>query len=376
MNPGADAGADAANASGLRVDGVLFARGARTVLDRVSFGVARGRVVAVLGPSGAGKSTLLSLIAGFERPNAGTIAFDGADWRALDPVARCVGVSFDDAALHEHLSVAENLDLAARPLGDDAATRRARVAEMARALGVEALLSRRPSSLSAGERRRVSLGRAFVRRPQLALLDEPFANLDRANRFAVRGLIRALQRSTGSTTIVVTHDPTDALAIADDLLVLVGGRVRANGPAVAVAARPADLEVAQLVDDLGMESIALADGRAPAGCELSAAFAASVASRLAARGLREARLGVSPWRLALAPSVESAALLVEATVEAKEPAGAFTDLVARLGDGTSVRARLRTEEAQDLPPGERVRLAARSEDLHLFGGPSPCIRLD
>jgi ABC-type sugar transport system ATPase subunit len=376
MNPGADAGADAANASGLRVDGVSFARDARTVLDRVSFGVARGRVVAVLGPSGAGKSTLLSLIAGFERPNTGTIAFDGADWRALDPVARCVGVSFDDAALHEHLSVAENLDLAARPLGEDAATRRARVAEMARALGVEALLSRRPSSLSAGERRRVSLGRAFVRRPQLALLDEPFANLDRANRFAVRGLIRALQRSTGSTTIVVTHDPTDALAIADDLLVLVGGRVRAHGPAVAVAARPADLEVAQLVDDLGMESIALADGRAPAGCELSAAFAASVASRLAARGLREARLGVSPWRLALARSVEPAALLVEATVEAKEPAGAFTDLVARLGDGTSVRARLRTEEAQDLPPGERVRLAARSEDLHLFGGPSPCIRLD
>jgi ABC-type sugar transport system ATPase subunit len=152
--------------------------------------------------------------------------------------------------------------------------------------------------------------------------------------------------------------------------------VRAHGPAVAVAARPADLEVAQLVDDLGMESIALADGRAPAGCELSAAFAASVASRLAARGLREARLGVSPWRLALARSIESAALLVEATVEAKEPAGAFTDLVARLGDGTSVRARLRTEEAQDLPPGERVRLAARSEDLHLFGGPSPCIRLD
>jgi ABC-type uncharacterized transport system YnjBCD ATPase subunit len=122
MNPGADAGADAAKGGGLRVDGVSFARGARTVLDRVSFGVARGRVVAVLGPSGAGKSTLLSLVAGFERPNAGTIAFDGADWNALDPVTRGVGVSFDDAALHEHLSVAENLDLAARPLGDDAAS--------------------------------------------------------------------------------------------------------------------------------------------------------------------------------------------------------------------------------------------------------------
>jgi len=368
--------ADAATGSGLRVDGVSFARGARSVLDRVSFGVERGRVVAVLGPSGAGKSTLLSLIAGFDRPSAGAIGFDGRDWRALDPVARGVGVSFDDAALHEHLSVAENLDLAARPLEVDAATRRARVEEMARALGIGALLARRPSSLSAGERRRVSLGRAFVRRPTLALLDEPFANLDRANRLAVRGLIRALQRSSGAATVVVTHDPTDALAIADDLLVLVGGRVRAHGPALEVASRPIDLEVAQLVDDLGMESIALADGRAPAGCELSAAFAASVASRLAARGLREARIGVSPWRLSRADGFDAAAMRIDGTIDAREPAGAFIDLVVRLDDGAGVRARVPASDAQDLPSGARVRLAARHEDLHLFGGPTPGIRLD
>lgn len=364
--------ADAATGSGLRVDGVSFARGARTVLDRVSFGVGRGRVVAVLGPSGAGKSTLLSLVAGFERPGAGTISFDGTDWSVLDPVARGVGVSFDDAALHEHLSVAENLDLAARPLGEDAATRRARIEEMARSLGVEALLARRPSSLSAGERRRVSLGRAFVRRPTLALLDEPFANLDRANRFAVRGLIRALQQATGSTAIVVTHDPTDALAIADDLLVIVGGRVRAHGPALAVAARPADLEVAQLVDDLGMESIALVDGRAPAGCTLSDALAA----RLASCGERELHLGVSAWRLSLAPQDDGTALTIEAVIDAREPAGAYTDLVVRRADGSAMRARVPAAAAQELPKESHIRLRVDHGDLHLFGGPFPGRRLD
>jgi ABC-type sugar transport system ATPase subunit len=368
--------ADAAAGGGLRVEGVSFARGARTVLERVSFGVGRGRLVAVLGPSGAGKSTLLSLLAGFERPSAGTIAFDGADWGALDPVAREVGVSFDDAALHEHLSVAENLDLAARPLGEDAATRRTRAADIARALGVEPLLARRPATLSAGERRRVSLGRAFVRRPRLALLDEPFANLDRANRFAVRGLIRALQRSSGATTVVVTHDPTDALAIADDLLVLIAGRVRAHGPATEVAARPADLEVAQLVDDLGMESIALVDGALPPGCACSDALLSSVAQRLAARGLREGRLGISPWRLAPADAVADAALVVDAAIEAREPAGAFTDLLLRRDDGAPLRARLRASDVQELPKGARARLAVRSGDIHLFGGPAPGVRVD
>jgi len=363
--------ADAPAGGGLRVEGVTFARGGRAVLEDVSFAVARGRVLALLGPSGAGKSTLLSLLAGFERPGGGTIAFDGADWRGLDPVAREVGVSFDDAALHEHLSVAENLDLAARPLGESAAARRMRVDEAARALGVVPLLPRRPATLSAGERRRVSLGRAFVRKPALALLDEPFANLDRANRFAVRGLIRALQRSTGATTVVVTHDPTDALAIADDLLVLVDGRVRAHGAALDVATHPPDLEVAQLVDDLGMESITLADGRAPAGSALSPALAASIASR----GLAEARVGVSAWRLAPLRDGDAAALAVDATVEAKEPAGAFTDVVVLREDGSRMRARIPAESAQDLPIGSRIRLGARSEDLHLFGGPFPGKRL-
>ena len=377
MHARADADADAAAGGGLRVEDVSFARGSRAVLDRISFSANRGRLVAVLGPSGAGKSTLLSLLAGFEQPASGRIGFGSVDWAPLKPVERDVGVSFDDAALHEHLTARENLDLAARPLGESAAARHARIDELARALDIEPLMARRPASLSAGERRRVSLGRAFVRRPKLALLDEPFANLDRANRFAVRALIRELQRTSGATTLVVTHDPTDALSIADDLLVLIGGRVRAFGPALAVAARPVDLEVAGLVDDLGMESVALVDGCAPAGCVLSSELAASIGRRLAAHGARDGRLGVSAWRLSPTPVTEGAAgFSIDAALVAREPAGEFTDLIVRLESGGSLRARVRAAEAQELPTGARVRLAARSEDIHLFRDEPQGKRLD
>jgi ABC-type sugar transport system ATPase subunit len=377
MHASADADADAAADGGLRVEDVSFARGSRTVLDRIAFSAGRGRLLAVLGPSGAGKSTLLSLLAGFEQPTSGRIGFDGVDWAALKPVERDVGVSFDDAALHEHLTVRENLDLAARPLGEPATARHARIETLAGALGIAALLARRPGSLSAGERRRVSLGRAFVRRPKLALLDEPFANLDRANRFAVRALIRELQRTSGATTIVVTHDPTDALSIADDLLVLIDGRVRAFGPARDVAARPADLEVAGLVDDLGMESLALVDGHAPAGCVLSSELAASIERRLPAHGARAAKLGISAWRLSLARANSTlAGISIDAALEAREPAGEFTDLIVRLPSGESLRARVRTTDAQELPTGARVRLAARFEDIHLFRSEPQGKRLD
>jgi ABC-type sugar transport system ATPase subunit len=366
MHARADADADAAAGGGLRVEDVSFARGSRAVLDRISFSANRGRLVAVLGPSGAGKSTLLSLLAGFEQPVSGRIGFDGVDWAPLKPVERDVGVSFDDAALHEHLTARENLDLAARPLGESAAARHARIDELARALGIEPLMARRPASLSAGERRRVSLGRAFVRRPKLALLDEPFANL-----------IRELQRTSGATTLVVTHDPTDALSIADDLLVLIDGRVRAFGPALAVAARPVDLEVAGLVDDLGMESVALVDGCAPAGCVLSSELAASIRRRLAAHGARDGRLGVSAWRLSPTPVTEGVAgISIDAALEAREPAGEFTDLIVRLESGDSLRARVRATDAQELPTRARVRLAARIEDIHLFRSDPQGKRLD
>lgn len=361
---------------GLRVDRITVAREGRVVLEDVSFALPRGRLVAVLGPSGAGKSTLLAALAGFDRPSSGAIRFDGADWSALDACDRGIGMSFDDAALHEHLTVAENLELAALPRGEPRERTRSRVAALADTLGIGPLLGRRPSTISAGERRRVAVGRAFIRAPQLALLDEPLSNLDRANRFAIRQLVRGLQRSSGTATVVVTHDPGDALAIADDLLVLIRGRVRAFGPTREVAARPVDLEVAQLVDELGMHVVELHADGASDDVLMAPAFVERV---LAARDRAGARgavyLGMRPWQVRIAPPrVPSIAL--DARLLALEPAGLFTDAIARRADGRVLRARLPDRVAQELPIGKDVRFHVHEDELHAFAAPWPGTRLE
>ncbi len=366
--------------SGLEVGRLTLVRGSRAVLSDVSFTLARGALLAVVGPSGAGKSTLLSLLAGFEEPDSGAIRLDGEDWRALDPVARGVGMSFDDAALHEHLTVAENLEAAALPRGESASARRARVAETAAALGVGALLDRRPATLSAGERRRVSLGRAFVRGPSVALLDEPFANLDRANRLAVRALVRTMRHATAATTIVVTHDPGDALALADGaddrMLVLVDGAVRAFGPAAELHRHPPDLETAELVDELGFETIRVdALGKAEGVARLPAAIERRM--REAALGPDGGWIGMRSARVRLAEGDGGDGLLLELVVRAIEPAGLFVDVVAAPSDASdrAIRIRLDARDAAGVMVGTRRRFAVAAEDIHLFAGEFPARRL-
>jgi ABC-type sugar transport system ATPase subunit len=362
---------------GLSLQGVRFERGGQLVLDDISFELESGRLLAVIGLSGAGKSTLLSLIAGFERPTAGSMQFAGRDLTGLAPVDRSIGMSFDDAALHEHLSVRENLDAAAMPRREPAERRRARVQSLAENLGIAPLLERLPSTLSAGERRRAAVGRAFIRGGSLVLLDEPFANLDRGNRFAIRQAVRELQRVTGATTIVVTHDPTDALAIADDFLVLVNGRARAFGPAVEISARPPDLEVAQLVDDLGMHAIELdALGRS-SDCAIEESLRLRIVERA---GGTPSMLGFRPWHVRIG-SVPREAITIRARVLAHEPAGVFTDIILQRSAGRALRARIpnvasdvddrRPAPAQELPIGSTAVLSVQACDTHLFVGPWP-----
>lgn len=371
MRAGAASGPARIAERGLSLDCVTFSRDGQPIVRDVSFALDPGRILAVLGPSGAGKSTLLALIAGFEVPDSGVIACRGRNLDRQATADRGIGMSFDDGALHEHLTVEQNLDSAAVPRGEPHARRAARVRAIAESLGITALLDRRPSSLSAGERRRVAVGRVFIRSPELALLDEPFANVDRGNRFAIRQMVRELQRSTGSMTIIVTHDPSDALAIADDLLVLIGGKVRAHGPAHRIAAEPPDLEVAQLVDELGMHAIELdREGRAR-GCALPRELWLACPD---SPDPRPTLLGIRPWHVRLGAAPEGA-LGISARVIATEPAGVFTDLIAVRNDGKTLRARVTASLAQDLPIGAATDFHVHREDVHLFEGPWPGRRI-
>ena len=198
-------------------------------LKDVSFTLGLGEILCLLGASGCGKSTLLRLIAGVERPDGGTIALAGqvlSGPRAfVEPEARGIGFMFQDYALFPHLSVAENVAFGLK--GRPRAEVLARVKEVLAVAGVAPLADRFPHMLSGGESQRVALARALAPRPRLLLMDEPFSNLDQGLRETVRAETLALLRQMQVGAIIVTHDPTEALAVADRLAVMHAGRIEA-----------------------------------------------------------------------------------------------------------------------------------------------------
>jgi iron(III) transport system ATP-binding protein len=201
--------------------------GAITALDRVSLEVAAGELVCLLGPSGSGKSTLLRLVAGIERPSAGRIVLEGIEVAGphafVEPEDRRVGMVFQDYALFPHLTVAANVafGLRGRPRTD---TDRL-VGELLERVGLTRYASSYPHMLSGGERQRVALARALAPNPRVLLMDEPFSSLDGRLRDGVRQQTLGLLRETGTTTIFVTHDPNEAMRIADRIALLHAGRL-------------------------------------------------------------------------------------------------------------------------------------------------------
>ncbi|MFO0959814.1 MAG: ABC transporter ATP-binding protein [Isosphaeraceae bacterium] len=226
--------------------GKRFGGGIEAVLG-VDLAVRPGEFLVVVGPSGSGKSTLLRMVAGLEEPTTGEVRIDGRRVDRLPARDRDVALVFQEAALYPHLSAFENLafGLRARKVPRDEVDRSVR--SMAAALGLADLLDRRPSGLSGGERRRVALGRALVRRPRVFLLDEPLSNLDGPLRLALRDEILSAHRRVGTATVMVTHDQTEAMAMADRLAVMARGRIVQVGTPREVYESPADRFVAGFV---------------------------------------------------------------------------------------------------------------------------------
>jgi molybdate transport system ATP-binding protein len=230
-----------------------FPGGPEIAVDNLRLG---GGITVLFGASGSGKTTILRCLAGLERPDEGVIHFDGQCWfeparRIFRPAReRNAGFVPQDYALFPHLTAAGNIGYGLDRLS--AAERGRRVAENLRWLGLEGLGGRRPRELSGGQQQRVALARAVVRRPQLLLLDEPFAALDTPARLRLRGELRTLLRQTGIPTMLVTHDRYEALALGDEVVVLHGGRNVQQGAPSEVFSRPVNLAVAEIT---AMETI-------------------------------------------------------------------------------------------------------------------------
>ena len=320
----------------VRLSGVMRRFGASVAVADVSFVVAAGTFCVLLGPSGCGKTTCLRLVAGLETPDAGRIEIGGRDVTHLPPAARGIAMVFQSYALFPHLTVAENIVFGLRARSVAPRERRDRLERAAAMLGIGHLLARRPSQLSGGQQQRVALGRAVVAESPVCLMDEPLSNLDAQLRADMRREIGDLQRRLGITMLYVTHDQTEAMAMADQVVLLRDGRVEQDAPPAEMYARPATGFAARFIGTPPMN-----------------VFPRSVVGD-GGTGLA----GIRPEALRLAERG------IPATVTHAEYLGADTVLTCEAAGGTRLLARLPGRVS--LPPGAPVHLAADAGDVHLF----------
>jgi putrescine transport system ATP-binding protein len=244
--------ADAADIPLLRIDAVVKIFGGFRAVDRLSLDIRSGEFFALLGPSGCGKTTLLRILAGFETPDEGRILLDGRDIAQALPHQRPINMMFQNYALFPHLDVRDNIAFGLKRAGMARRDIGTRVAEMVALVKLEGLEKRKPDQLSGGQRQRVALARSLARRPQVLLLDEPLAALDKKLRESTQHELMELQRRLGMTFIVVTHDQEEAMTMADRIGVMDHGRLEQVATPRQLYEAPASRWVAEFVGDVNI----------------------------------------------------------------------------------------------------------------------------
>ncbi|MGX9966774.1 ABC transporter ATP-binding protein [Roseomonas sp. F4] len=304
------------NSAELVLDGLARRYGSTTAVARMDLTVAAGELVALLGPSGCGKTTTLRMVAGFIEPSEGRILLRGKDITTMPAHQRDTGMVFQSYALFPHLSVAENIAFGLKRRGVGKAEIAERVARMVSLLQLQGLEGRLPKQLSGGQQQRVAVGRALVINPAVVLLDEPFSNLDALLREGTRIELRRLQTELGLTTLFVTHDQAEAMAISDRIAVMNKGRLEQLGTPREVYERPATRFVATFI---GRANIFVSrDGRSEDGIPLDAA---------------DGTLVLRPERVTLDDAPAEGPNAVSGTVELLSFLGTGTQAVLRLAGG-------------------------------------------
>ena len=245
--------------SAIRLDHSTKSWGAFRAVDDVSLTADEGSLLVLLGPSGCGKSTTLRLIAGLEQPDGGTVTIGDVDVTHMTPAQRRIAMVFQSYALFPHLSVAENIVFGLRVRRVSRAERDERLKRVADIVGLGQLLDRKPSQLSGGQRQRVALGRAIIAEAKVCLMDEPLSNLDAKLRHEMRTEIRALQQRLGMTMVYVTHDQTEAMTMADRVVLMREGRVEQNGAPEQLYNRPETAFTARFIGTPPMNLLTAGD---------------------------------------------------------------------------------------------------------------------
>jgi multiple sugar transport system ATP-binding protein len=331
----------------IRIEGLTKAyKDGPLAVDHVDLEIGDGEFMVLVGPSGCGKSTLLQMLAGIIEVTDGRILIGDQDVTRLDPRKRDIAMVFQSYALYPHLSVRGNLGFGLKLRKTSKAAIEERVNEVARILGLDELLDRKPGELSGGQRQRVAMGRAIVREPRAFLMDEPLSNLDAKLRVSMRAQLGRLHERLGITTVYVTHDQVEAMTLGDRVAVLRKGVLQQCDTPQALFARPANLFVAAFIGSPAMNLVE---------AEVTAGEARFGSCRLATgRGLSgPVILGLRPHDLSLAG--ESSWPRIQGRIELVEELGTETQLVVAID-----APRLRIEavrESLDAAPGDDVLLA-------------------
>ena len=361
--------------AGIDIEGLatVYPNGVRAV-DGLDLHVADGEFFALLGPSGCGKTTLLRTIAGLESATEGKVRIDAADVTRTEPGKRGVAMVFQDYALFPHMNVAENITYPLKVRRVAPATRLAVAERTSGELSLQGLLERKPGQLSGGQQQRVALARAIASEGKVLLLDEPLSNLDARLRLEARTFLKKLQRDLGITTVFVTHDQAEALALADRIAVMEAGKLRQLGSPREVFARPANTFVANFIGSTPMNllpgtvasttSDASPNGSAPEGAvgSVSVAGGSLPATTFSAPAGAEVTVGIRPEYLTLAKGDVTGPVLRGSVVVAENLG--TQSLVSVDCDGTLVGV---TVPEEDEPvPGTVVVLTAPASRVLLY----------
>ncbi|MDR6604841.1 sn-glycerol 3-phosphate transport system ATP-binding protein [Achromobacter deleyi] len=345
--------------SSIVLDNLTKQYGGAAAIHGVSFTVPAGSFTVLLGPSGCGKSTTLRMIAGLDTPTSGTIRIGDRDVTGLPPAKRRISMVFQSYALFPHLSVRENILFGLRVRKEPARDFEQRLQRVASLLGLGHLLDRKPSQLSGGQQQRVALGRAVISEAPVCLMDEPLSNLDAQLRHEMRREIRALQQDLGITMVYVTHDQTEAMSMADHVVLLRGGQIEQHDTPDGLYARPASEFAARFIGTPPMNLIELA---ATNGTAVIAGTQGPVIANAPAGAIK---LGVRPEHIRIDGSG------IPAIVESVEYFGADSIVVCRVGDTSGVAVRVGGHLRARA--GEALNLSWQDGQQHFFAADSAVI---
>ena len=350
------------------MEGLSRHYGAVVALDRLNLTVHPGELVALLGPSGCGKTTTLRLVAGLEDADSGHITVGGKDITHVSAAKRDMGMVFQAYSLFPHMTVRQNVAFGLRLRKVSAAQRDKRAIEMLDLVGLSTQADRYPHQISGGQQQRVALARALAIEPEVLLLDEPLSALDAKVRAQLRDEIRRIQLEVGITTLFVTHDQEEALAIADRVGVMREGRLEQLAPPTEVYSRPATPFVAEFV---GLSNRLTGEVR---GGEVTVrGRTLPLVEQDTPDGKVVALVRPEAVTLASNTSAESGPLV--GTVIAVTFLGATSRVTVDLGD-TTILAQLSTSDASALPAGSRVTLTIRPDPVLVSASPEPAAAAD